>query len=150
MILQSFHGLSLLIPFPSNHSIYTLGFYAVMEVVLKTQGRFADIIPCYIKDKSRAPLVFPFIHSVLQNQQIPRDECKRIRSAVMENIGVLVKISAKDLARLALVDFVDVLGSMVVTMRKEEDMLYAFLEALVLVLVSLLEAGVVFGGSKVA
>ncbi len=112
------------------------GFFAVMEVIFEAQGRFAEIVPCYIRDKARGTMVFQYIHRTLQRlQRSNPQECQRIKSITIDSIGALVQISPRDLARLMLVDFADVLSSVVTTLRSDENKVYAFLDALVAVLV---------------
>jgi hypothetical protein len=112
-----------------------VGFYAVMEMVLESQGRFADIIPCYIKDRSRQKMVYPYIHRTLQQRRVPPSEAERVRSMTIDNLRALVKISPVDMARLVLADFNDVLSSLVSNLRQDQDLQYSFLEALVHVVV---------------
>ena len=67
----------------------------VCERVYASQGRFADIVPCYLKDPARQHLVFKFIHRCLKQQFVPATQAQRIKEMTVDHIRDLVKISAK-------------------------------------------------------
>ena len=75
---------------------------------------------------------------------------ERVRSITIDHLRALVKISPVDMARLVLADFNDVLSSLVSNLRQDQDLQYAFLEALVHVVVRWLRRGGEGRGEKVS
>eukprot|EP01147_Barroeca_monosierra_P003329 gene3329-6013_t len=78
------------------------GFYMVCERVYAIQGRYSDIVFCYLRDKFRNHLVFPYIHRCLVQQRIPPSEIQKIKQATIDHLQDFVRISPQDTAKLIL------------------------------------------------
>lgn len=102
-------------------------FYRVCQLVHSKRGDHHKIIGCYLKDSSRKTEVFAYVHHVLGNSQVPREEIKRVRDVVISEIPELVRTDAILTAQLLLASFRDVLDTLVNRLVKAETLQYQLL-----------------------
>ncbi|EGD81414.1 hypothetical protein PTSG_02136 [Salpingoeca rosetta] len=105
------------------------GFYMVCERVYSEQQRYADIVPCYLRDPARQHLVFPFIHRCLKQQYVPPSEAQKIKEATVDHIEDFVRISAQDTAKLILACFNPQLMLFAQRLSSTPELFYQFLKS---------------------
>uniref|UniRef100_A0A1Y1MXN6 Vacuolar protein sorting-associated protein 8 central domain-containing protein n=2 Tax=Photinus pyralis TaxID=7054 RepID=A0A1Y1MXN6_PHOPY len=99
--------------------------YKVVECIYEKQGKFANILECYLNDKVRHVEVFSYIRKYIS------DEERCIRQQFMANFKTLVDVDSKRTADVVIENYSKLAEQLCCILETDSELLYKFLSQII-------------------